>query len=292
VKDHGDDKQWENAHRYDVPIDVRAIHPAVPLTLGSLIADMLRKKPSERPDTNEVVSRLSASDVPDHPRAKMLDRLAERARQKVGELERARLAQEEAVAQAASRREAQTASRLVLCSRLDDLVRALNSRIGGTGIQIGGYGSQEPASTAIKQYTLPTTDRVDIQFFPRVEPPEELAGTLGGCTLLGGAWIGATTVKRFRSFNLALLRYPDDDEYGSWKIFTMTLKPGLETSNYPDKFGLPLDGTPFGHPNSDVFYTALRQFDDIGDLAVRPKLLGGQSVEAEFELLLEALFSR
>jgi len=67
------------AHLEEAPADVRSLRPECPEELAQLVAELLAKKPEERPvDAHEVVTRLSRLGAPDASRVRKVSTLVQR----------------------------------------------------------------------------------------------------------------------------------------------------------------------------------------------------------------------
>jgi len=257
VNDPGDWREWEAAHLFKVPDDIRNAKADVPKRIAFLIAKMLGKSVRDRPEWDEVISTLSSENLPEPVAAPAVsvDRVVEAAVRRRREADRATLAAHEQRDAEKKREELYQFAIRTLVERFDKVVGEVNAALPGDKIQILPFDSTIDGRKHVgRTYRLPTRETVALQLFGRLDEPQKFS--LG--KIVGGGWLGPDdSPEKGRSANLMLVKESEDDLYGTWKVCRMRLAFGRE-GEVRGKFRVPVDGTRFGLRDSWAFYEHVR----------------------------------
>jgi serine/threonine protein kinase len=251
VKDPHNFLDWQRAHLYEAPPDLRKHIPEVPVSLVQLVARMVAKRPQERPDWGEVLKILSDPAI-----ASITQRN-----------EAVVLAVQSAVASAISKRQGQEKLELERKLEQEELNRFMGLYIYSCEALIDSLNppvdqfnqSYQYGKITIKKmprthgipgtsYQLPTGNEVLVRLFS----PRKNGITVRHKTLIGGGWIG---LPRGRSANLVLTKDNSDDLYGQWSICEVKIMALANPRKIIGSYGITEETIePFGFQSEQDFY--------------------------------------
>jgi hypothetical protein len=244
VVDLGNFLDWETVHLYENCPDVRTFRNEVPVSISQLVSRMVNKRPSDRPDWDEVLAILTkpGTDEPaDHPavRAAVEAVIARREREQQEILKET---------QRQSEREKQVALYGYAC---EELIKQFEPAVEqfNRACQHGQIMKGRELESVL--YRIPSGKNIAITFYE----PRTTGLKIGAGEVIGGGWIG---IDNGRSANLVLLKQGPDDLYGRWTVCEIGIMAVVDASKLIGRFGLTNETiVPFGFKDA-YFYDQIR----------------------------------
>jgi len=266
---------WQAAHLYTPCPDVRTLRAEVSLGVAQLLRRMAAKRPSERPDWDEVISILAATSNDDKPST--IAGVVELALKRQQDLQQAELAEA-----AAAERQAQ--ADMLYFRSYEDLIHVFDEVVNefNQHYQHGRIEHKHVTGMRTATYTLPTGGKIQCEFFPRQETNISIAGG----QLIGGGYL---SVEHGPSANVLLLREGEDDLYGRWVGCLVDINALVDVRKVIGTRGLTANTVkPFGFSRANDFYEEIGWVDrgmHVFTYEIR------EDVKQLFTELLEAAFN-
>ena len=160
VTDAGDWRAWRKAHLFATCPDVRSVRPEVSLAMSQLLARMLSKRPQDRPNWDEVLTKLSSDEQPTATPVSVSAAI-EAAVKRQKEIDKVRLEQEEAAERERHKEELYRHACRELVKSFDEIVDDFNRSYQLGKIEKSVYYGEG------RRYSMPTEGVIKCGFFSR-----------------------------------------------------------------------------------------------------------------------------
>lgn len=245
VKDRSDWREWRKAHLFGTVPDLRTLRPEISRDLAHLVARMMAKRSQDRPEWDEVLSRLSGLQKAEDTRVEL-----EPALEAAFNLEKKKVKAALDIAEERDRAGRQAEFYLHSCEalvrELDQVAETFNEKTQGATIEVQKGENQR------RLYVVPNQVGIELRFFAQGPGTIRLCGG----TLTGGAFLGVSHPMGL-SGNFLRVQMGENDLYGEWRFcFTKVHALVGDPREIQSKYSVTAE--PFGFRRHDHFFDEIQ----------------------------------
>jgi serine/threonine protein kinase len=275
VNDSSDPQAWRQAHLGVLCKDVREYRKEVGSSWAQLLLRMVKKKPEDRPDWDEIIKVIEGSEE-FRPKTFDISPAVEAALKASQALEKKQLDADRRIKDQEERKQLFKLSCDEVLELLDEVVDAFNANFQGGKITI----RKKATYTAAREYELSAGKGYVCGFFEVFENDIKLQGLTE--PIIGAGYLGPPDVYAPFSGNLLLVRQSSEDLYGGWRIVLLKKVINL-TNNY-----ITVEDAPFGAQTQAELLTILTR--DLSNPLTRPPVR--TDIQTVFTQFLQNTFTK